>query len=457
MTAAGLFVPPGLAVPTGDLGWYALLRALRSNALEIWPARAYEQDSLAQNFFGRRRILLNDPDAIHRVLVENAGNYRRSPATIRILRPIVGNGLFLSEGEAWKHQRRTIAPALAPRVVPLLARHVVDAAADTLARLEAADGAPADLLAAMQLLALDVAARSMFSLEMHAHGAALRALIAHFGARLGRPYLFDMLLPPRIPTLRDIVRRRFRAAWIRLMDQLIAARLQSPAGEAPRDLFDMLRAARDPETGAAFSPEQLRDQVATMIVAGHETTALALFWSLYLLASAPDEQVRLVMEVRDLDLAPDSAGAALPRLAWARAVVSEALRLYPPAFVVVREAIAADRAGAVEIPRGAVLMIAPWVLHRHRRLWANPDAFDPSRFAPGAPQPHRFAYLPFGAGPRVCVGAQFALAEATLVLAMLVQRFEIALDDPAPVLPVAVVTTQPDHPARFRLRARPGS
>jgi cytochrome P450 len=448
VTPAALFVPPRLPVPAADLGWYALLRALRSNALEIWPARAYEQDSLAQSFFGRRRILLNDPDAIHRVLVENAGNYRRSPATIRILRPIVGNGLFLSEGEAWKHQRRTIAPALAPRVVPLLARHVVDAAADTLARLDAACEAPADLLA------LDVAARSMFSLEMRAHGAALRALIARFGARLGRPYLFDMLLPPRIPTLRDIARRRFRADWTRLMDQLIAARLQAPASEAPRDLFDMLRAARDPETGAAFSPEQLRDQVATMIVAGHETTALALFWSLYLLASAPEEQAHLATEVRDLDLTPDSAGAALPRLAWTRAVVSEALRLYPPAFVIVREAIAADRAGAVEIPRGGLVMVAPWVLHRHCRLWANPDAFDPSRFAPGAPQPNRFAYLPFGAGPRVCVGAQFALAEATLVLAMLVQRFEIALDDPAPVLPVAVVTTQPDHSARFRLRAR---
>ena len=146
--------------------------------------------------------------------------------------------------------------------------------------------------------------------------------------------------------------------------------------------------------------------------------------------------------------------AAMPRLARTRAVVSEALRLYPPAFALAREAIGPDRVGTIDIPRGAVLMIAPWVLHRHRRLWRDPDAFDPSRFMPGAPPPPRFAYLPFGAGPRVCVGAQFALAEATLVLAMLIREFGVTLDDPVPVMPVAIVTTQPNHPPTFRLRLR---
>jgi cytochrome P450 len=171
--------------------------------------------------------------------------------------------------------------------------------------------------------------------------------------------------------------------------------------------------------------------------------------------------------------------AALPRLVHSRAVVSEALRLYPPAFTIVREAIGPDRLGDFDLPRRSVVMIAPWVLHRHRKLWRDPDAFDPSRFlacpgssiatetqtasahaasAPVAPGPAagapRFAYLPFGAGPRVCVGAQFALTEAVLVLGMLVQRFKVALEDPRPVLPVASVTTQPDHQATFRLRER---
>jgi len=234
------------------------------------------------------------------------------------------------------------------------------------------------------------------------------------------------------------------------------ARLAAPTSDTPRDLFDLLLRARDPETGQGFSHEQLRDQIATMILAGHETTAVTLFWSLVLLAGAPDEQRRVADEARGVAIAPDNAMDVMPRLVRTRAVISEALRLYPPAFTLVREAIGPDRAGTIDIPRSSVLMIAPWVLHRHRRYWRDPDAFDPSRFLPDQPPPPRFAYLPFGAGPRVCVGAQFALAEATLVLAMLMGEFAVALADPLPLVPVAIVTTQPNHPPAFRLQIRQG-
>jgi cytochrome P450 len=452
--ATSLFQPPRPAVPARELSRRRLLQTLRRNALEIWSARAYEEELLVQHFFGRQRVLMNAPGGIDRVLVSNAANYRRTPATIRILRPLVGRGLFLSEGEDWRLQRRSIAPALAPRVIPILARHIATVGIEALGRLEAEADRPVDLLAAMQFLALEIAGRSMFSLEMGRYGAPMRRMINGFGAKLGRPYLFDMLLPPWIPTLRDLKRRRFRARWTRLMDSIMADRLALPAGEAPQDLFDLLRAARDPETGQGFSQAELRDQVSTMIVAGHETTALALFWSLYLLASSPEAQQRLAEEVRDIAITPETAGQVLPKLAYARAVVSEALRLYPPAFVIVREAIAADSYGGVEIPAGSQVLIAPWVLHRHRKLWANPDAFDPGRFLEGAPPPARLAYLPFGVGPRVCIGAQFAMAEAVLILAMMIQRFRITRADSAPVLPMAVVTTQPSYAAPFRLATR---
>jgi len=192
---------------------------------------------------------------------------------------------------------------------------------------------------------------------------------------------------------------------------------------------DLLRTARHPETGQGFSAGELRDQVATMIVAGHETTALALFWSLYLLASAPDVQDRLAEEVRGLALTPAAGPAVLPRLVYARAVVSEALRLYPPAFVMVRQCVVADRWQETAIPRGSLVMIAPWILHRHRKIWRDPESFDPSRFLGDEPPVPKLAYLPFGAGPRVCVGAHFAMAEATLVLAMIVQRFRAGCSD----------------------------
>ncbi len=458
--APSLFVPPRPAAPDREPGLYRFLIAARTNALQIWSRSAYEQDAQVSSALGRTRLLINAPDAIHRVLVENTGNYGRTAATIRILRPIVGEGLLLSEGEDWRHQRRTIAPAMAPRVVPMMARHVALATEETIARMAAvAAHGPVDILATVQFLALEIAARSMFSLEMHQYGAALRRLITGFAVGLARPYFLDLMLPAAIPTLRDFARMRFRSRWVAFMDEIIEARLRAPQADPalcgkPRDLFDMLLAARDPETGAAFSRAQLRDQMATMIVAGHETTALTLFWSLYLLASSPADQERVAAEVRGIDLAPDAAADALAKLTYTKAVVNESLRLYPPAFALARMALGPDRLGDVAVPRGALVMISPWVLHRHRRLWKDPDAFNPARFLGDAPLPHRFAYMPFGAGPRICVGAQLALTEACLVLATMIQRFHVALADARPVLPVAVIVTQPDHAAPFRLRPR---
>jgi unspecific monooxygenase len=436
------------------LGFRAFLLALRTNALTIWPRDAYRQDHSIRHLLGRNTVLLNGPDAIHHVLVDNHANYRRSRASVRLLRPITGQGLLLSHGESWKLQRRTIAPSLAPRVLPMLARHIALATQDAVDALAAEAGQPVNLLAALQSLALDVAGRSMFSLEMSQHGPAMRRLLREYAERYAQPHLLDMLLPPSIPTLRDLGRRRFQAKWMRLIEDILRSRLAEPEVPTPRDLFDLLRAARDPESGAGFSPAELRDQVATMILAGHETSAVALFWALTLLAQAPDEQAKVAREADDVDLGPDAVSTAMPHLPRARAVVNEALRLFPPAFTLVREAIGPDRIGDIALRRGDVVMIAPWVLHRHEALWERPSSFDPSRFMPGAPPPPRFAYLPFGAGPRICVGAQFALTEAVIILASICKRFHVSLIDDRPVLPVAIITTQPDHPPQFRLRAR---
>ena len=448
------YTPPRPMYPAERPGLRQFLRALRTNALLIWPNDAYERDVLVNRRLGRTRMLINTPEAIHRVLVENPSNYRRTSAAIRILRPITGYGVFLSEGDSWRHQRRTIAPAMAPRLIPMLARHIAAVAQETVASLRGRSNAPLNLLQEMQFAALEIAGRSMFSLEMGAFGPEMRDMLTDYATRLSQPHLLDMLLPASIPAPRDFARRRFQRRWMALIDRIIDARLASGEDAAPRDLFDLLRAARDPETGAAFTRGQLRDQVATMIVAGHETTAITLFWSLYLLAHTPGWQDAIAAETAGLDLGPVGGPGALASLVQTRAVVSEALRLYPPAFLMMRVAIGPDRAGDLEIPRGAVLMIAPWVLHRHRRLWREPDAFDPSRFLPSAPPPPRFAYLPFGAGPRICVGAQFAMAEATLVLAALVQSFHIALVDNQEVMPKPVITTQPDRAPDFVLSAR---
>ncbi len=430
-------------------------RSLRDNAIGIFPAQAFDQDLVLRKVFGRRQLIVSRPAAIQHILVDNPGNYRRTAAGIRILRPLLGRGLLLSQGEDWRHQRRTLAPAFAPRTMPILAGHVARAAGAAVERLKEASAAPVDLLAAMQFLALEIAGASMFSLEMERYGAELRRLIKGYAARLGRPNLLDFLLPPTLPSPRDVARWRFRRRWLDLIGRIIAARRGQGSAGAPRDLFDLMSTARDPESGALFPPRRLADQVATMIVAGHETTAVALFWSLYLLASAPAIQDRLATEVRRLDLGPARAADILPSLVYTRAVVHEAMRLYPPAFTLARQAIRADVAGDIAIPARGVVLISPWVLHRHRLLWKEPETFDPARFLPDAPPPDRFAYLPFGIGPRVCIGAQFALTEATLVLATMIQAFRIERADDAPVTPRAVVTTQPDHPPPFHLTLRP--
>ena len=314
MTVQTAIAPPYPPIPLEELPFLQFLRAIRTNALTMWTEAAYHEDVLVRRVLGRNNTLLNAPDAIRHVLVDNPGNYRRTPASIRILRPIAGMGLLLSEGEDWRHQRRTIAPALAPRSMAMLARHIVTCVQEALAVLAAQTDAPVDLLGAMQSLALEIAGRSMFSVEMARYAAAMRRRLTEYGHRLAQPHLLDMVLPPSVPTLRDLRRRRFQRAWMGLVEEIMCARHAAPHTDTPRDLFDLLRAARDPESGEMFSEVQLRDQIATMILAGHETTAVTLFWSLVLLCGAPDEQLRVADEVRHCEITPDTATDVLPRL-----------------------------------------------------------------------------------------------------------------------------------------------
>ena len=457
-----LIVPPVPEPPLEELPVRALLAAFRTNTLAAWPRRADEDAVLERRVLGRASDLVNDAAAIRRVLVDNGANDTRTPASIRILRPIVGDGVLLARGEEWRRQRRTPAPAFTPRTLPMLARHAAVATGAALYRLDgmAAAGVGIDRPGAMQALALDVAGRSMFSPEAERFGPALRGMIIRYNRHLARPHPSDFLFPLWLPTVWDLLRRRFRRNWMDLIDSVIAERRRAGRTGGPRDLSDLMDGARDPETGAGFTPAQLRDQLATLIMAGHETTALTLFWACWLLAQALEAQERVAAEAQALDAAPEDAPEtardALARLPFTRAVVDETLRLYPPAYTIVRLSLGEDDLGAVRIPAGALIGIAPWTLHRHRRLWSEPDAFEPARFLPAAPPPDRFAFLPFGAGPRVCIGAQFALTEAVLVLASLFRRFRVALPpDARSVLPVAVVTTQPDHAPPFRINPAP--
>jgi cytochrome P450 len=445
-------VPPSPPRASETMTALGRMKVMRESVIATWGQRAYEEDIIRGRFFGRGSFILNTPDAIRHVLVDNYENYTRTPAGIRVLRPILGEGLLIAEGRAWKHQRRTLAPAFTPRAVTTLIPHMLAATDDTIAKLRAAGNAPADLREAMQRMTLEIAGRTMFSFGMDRHGAALRDFVMEYGSRLARPHFLDLLLPLNWPSPQDFSRARFRKRWTAFVGMLMAERRAAGKNEGapPNDLFDLMGAARDPETGQAFSDEQLGDQVATMILAGHETTATALFWSLYLLALDPATQDEVAAEVQ---AAAVDGAVDLDRLKFTRAVVDETMRLYPPAFLIARAAAGPDTIAGMPVKRNDVILIAPWLLHRHEKLWRDPNAFNPSRFMTGTP-PDRFAYLPFGVGARVCVGAHFALVEATLALAKMVGAFRISLLDKEPVTPVGVVTTQPDRSPMFAITPR---
>lgn len=424
---------------------------LRKSAIASWGPRAYQEDVLKGQFLGRNSFILNTPETIRHVLIENYENYTRTPVGIRVLRPILGeDGLLLAEGRAWKHQRRTLAPAFAPRAVAMLTPHMRSATEEMIAGLRQASNAPIDLREAMQNLALDIAGRTMFSFSTERHGATLRAFVLEYGSKLAQPHFLDLLLPLSWPSPQDFSRMMFRRRWRRFMSGLIAERRQSAGTDhEPRDLFDLMVRSQDPETGEGFSDEQLIDQVSTMILAGHETTATALFWSLYVLSLDPETQERVAAEALEA-----GDGPTLDKLKFTRAVFDEVLRLYPPVFLIARAAAGPDRIAGHDVKPKDVILIAPWLLHRHAGLWDNPKEFRPERFLPGAPPPDRFAYLPFGVGPRVCIGAQFAITEGTLALARMIASFRVELVDDRPVIPVGIVTTQPDHSPLFRIAPR---
>lgn len=447
-------IPPAPKPHKGPLSVWRLIRELSRSTIGIWGEPAYELMVAQGRRFGVSNILVNDPEGVRHVAAGDAkGLYVKSVTSRRLVRPASGAGLVLSEGEAWRKQRRMLAPTFTPAHVALFLPHFLEAADALTRRLEGQ--ARVNLSKAFQEAALDAACRALFSMPIGGHGARLAALARAYVKGPGRPRLWDSLAPSEewlafLTPGRAIFGRR----WRREIRTVIAARRAHLDGREDRrqDLLDLLMAARDPDTGAGLTDLELQDQTSTFIAAGFETTARVLFWTTYLLTLAPEEQARLRAEIKAFP--PDAVKtlADLGRWPRLRQVLQESMRLYPPAPLYTRLSTGPDEISGRKIEAGVLVMISPWLIHRHRKLWDEPDAFNPDRFE-GRPQDYltNGAYIPFGAGPRVCIGASFALAEASLVLARMIERFHIELDDGRPVKPVSIITIMPDIEPWFRL------
>jgi cytochrome P450 len=434
------------------------LATLKRNPLECWSAEFFEEPVARVKLPFGEAVLVHEPDAIKHVLLDNARNYRKDPIQRRILAAGLADGLLSVEGERWETQRRILAPLFARRTVASFTGGMLEAADRLSERWTNFAAGPVDIAAELTLLTLNVLALTIFSDGIGGVFEEFRAAMnAYFGA-IGRIGAVDLLgLPDFVPRPRRKSLRKTMLYFESVIDEIIEARRcrldssREPAGQ--QDLLSLLLRALDPSTGQPMSVLEVRSNILTFLSAGHETTANALAWSTFLLTQAPDwcAQVR---DEADRELAGDRNGL-LERLRITRAVVEEALRLYPPIAALSRMPEQADVIGALSVKPRTLIVIAPYVLHRHRRLWDRPDHFDPSRFlGPAKAKIPRFAYLPFGAGPRTCIGSSFALQEAVIVLATLIQRFDLTLLREAHVWPVQKVTLRPVHGLPMRIAQR---
>ena len=433
--------PVRVPLVTEPLGILGSLRAARENVLSIIPEIATRQPMVSGRT-GKRWHMVMDPGAIRRILLEELDNYPKSQVTKNLLRPAIGESLFIAEGAHWRWQRRAAAPVFSHRNVMNLAPVMTAAAERCAARVAAAGPRAVDMAAEMVRTTFDVIADVTFSGDGTFDAEGVHRGIDAYIAEAGRISLFDILgLPDWVPRPGRLMAGDSVAEMKRVADTAVEARRARGHAGVP-DLLDLLLDGEDPETKRRMSTPELRDNLLTFIVAGHETTALALGWSLYLCAFDQAVQERARAEARSVLGDRAATGADVARLPYIRQIIDEALRLYPPAGMVSRTAMAPDTLCGREIRPGDTVIIPIYALHRHHMLWEAPDTFRPDRFADRKAVP-RYAYLPFGDGPRICIGASFALQEAVIILATLLARFRftpVPGRDPDPVM---IITLRP--------------
>jgi cytochrome P450 len=384
--------------------------------------------------------LLFHPDHVRRVLQEKHSAYGKDLYTYRLLKPVVGNGLVTNDGPGWLRQRRLVQPAFHRSRLPDLAAIAVEACARLVERWDAVAGSGrvVDVADEMQRLALQVAGRSLFRSDLSSEASEAGAAFATVNELL-TDYVHSPLPPLAVPSRRNL---RLRAAT-RVLDRLVGRIVGQRRAQAAEggDVLSALLLARDEETGRGMDDRQLRDEVVTLLFAGHETTASALAWTFFLLARHPREEARVREEAVAVMGGAYPSLDDLERMPLAGRALDEAMRLYPPAWSFGRRALRDDEIGGFRIPAGSLVWVSPYVTHRHPDFWERPEEFEPDRFSPerSAARP-RFAYFPFGSGPRMCVGAHFATTVARLALASVLPRFRLRLAEGFEPEPQALLT-----------------
>ncbi len=431
---------------------FALLAALVREPLHSVPDQSYERGLVVTRALRRMRVYLTDPELIQEAFVRQAEALSKGEQG-RVLAPALGTGLLTAEGADWRWQRRTLSPGFAHSRLQLLVPSMI----------AAAEAMRDSLLAAPSDAAIDIG-RETTRATLRIVGDTMLACAGGLDPRRVERGIADFLnsapwaialtilrLPGWVPYPG---RRRSAAAARQIRDEIVrtVAQRRADGGAATQDdLMALLLAARDPDGGRALTDAEITDNVVTFVMAGHETTSVALTWALLLLSRNPDVVRKLRDEIATVTGGAPLAGEHVPHLAYARQVVNETMRLYPPAPITTRVAVKTMQLGDTVLPIGSVIILPIYAVHHHRALWDRPDDFDPERFAPDAAKArHRYAFMPFGVGPRICIGSAFAMLEATAILAVLVRALDFAPGGAAPE-PMARVTLRPRTPVMLRV------
>ena len=446
-------------VPPGPRGRFLTgsARDLLSNPLRLYSEARREYGDIVRfrALPGMYWYLLCHPDDIEYVLQKNQSNFRKMPAIQRAIGLLAGQGLFTSEGSFWLRQRRLAQPAYNRKQLASFGS-VMSAAAQSMVERcaeHARSGRPLDIASEMVRVTLGIVSQTLLSTDISGHadvvGEAVREALDHASYRLNHPFA----LPVGVPTPRNRRFLRARATLDKIVYGVIEERRRAPV--PVNDLLGMFLAARDEETGEGMSDKQLRDEVMTTILAGHETTAAALSWSWYLLASHREAEEKLHDELARVLGGRTPTADDAPNLPFTRMVFEETLRLYPPAWAFPRQTIAEDEIGGYAIPGGSLLVLCQYVTQRHPDFWEDPDRFDPERFSAerSAGRP-KFAYFPFGGGARQCIGNHFAILEGQLILATIAQYYSMRLVPGHVVEPDTTFTLRPRHGVLVTLNKR---
>ena len=428
------------------------LRAFQRSPLNFLSTLAQDYGNMVQiKLFIWPTLIINHPDYIRRVLQENYSNYDKNVPIFNVFRPLLGNGLVTNYGgENWLHQRRLMQPAFHRQRIADIGTIISEATEAMLQRWEG--HAPLDVAEEMMHLTLQIVGKALFTSNIddqaNAFGQAFLQVNAFLIEHFNHPF------PPlSVPTPRN---RRFKAA-LRTLDRVVydIIRQRRQSKEEYSDLLSMMMDARDEETGEGMGDRQLRDEIMTLLVAGHETVANALAWGWYLLAQNPGAEAKLHAELDQMLAGRTPTVEDLATLPYARMVFEETMRLYPPVWIIMRRAIKDDEIGGHHIPAKSYILWSTYALHRHPDFWERPEEFEPERFTPeqvaGRP---RHAYVPFSHGPRICIGNSFAMTEAHLIIAAIAQRYQLTLVPDQKIESEALMTLRPRNGVFVQLQAR---